>query len=159
MLWAVFVQPLLRERRLGKRSAQADVTPQPLNSQPDREPKSHMRCRAAFATGPAIKRALRARSRGPQMQRTLPPAQTPPTARNPAQRVGEPPLQKEVTAELGNFTPYIIVPGSWSDDDIAFQANNVAAGLVQNNGHNCLGAEVGRGGRFVNGRVTRAAFC
>ncbi|GBF87574.1 NAD-dependent aldehyde dehydrogenase [Raphidocelis subcapitata] len=57
-------------------------------------------------------------------------------------RVGEPPLKKEVTAELGNVTPYIIVPGPWSDDDIAFQANNVAAGLVQNNGHNCLGAEI-----------------
>jgi hypothetical protein len=68
--------------------------------------------------------------------------------------VGEPPLQKEVTAELGNFTPYIIVPGPWSDDDIAFQANNVAAGLVQNNGHNCLGAEVGAAAALWMGAQT-----
>jgi hypothetical protein len=29
------------------------------------------------------------------------------------QRVGEPPLKKHVTAELGNVTPFIIVPGPW----------------------------------------------
>ncbi|KIY93232.1 hypothetical protein MNEG_14731 [Monoraphidium neglectum] len=57
-------------------------------------------------------------------------------------RVGEPKLTKEVTAELGNVTPYIIVPGPWSDDDILYHASNVASGLAQNNGHNCLAAEI-----------------
>lgn len=61
-----------------------------------------------------------------------------------SQRTGEPKCKKEVTAELGNVTPYIIVPGPWSDDDIAYHASNVAAGLVNNNGHNCLAAEVRR---------------
>lgn len=59
-----------------------------------------------------------------------------------APRVGRPPLQKEVSAELGNVTPYLLVPGPWSDDDIAYHAANVAAGLAQNNGHNCLSAEI-----------------
>jgi hypothetical protein len=39
-----------------------------------------------------------------------------PTQPNPPQRVGEPTLGKEVTAELGNVTPYLIVPGPWSDE-------------------------------------------
>lgn len=69
---------------------------------------------------------------------------------NNSQRSGQPPLKKEVTAELGNVTPYVIVPGPWSDSDIAYHAANVAAGLAQNNGHNCLAAEVGR---------TRARAC
>ncbi|KAI8465000.1 MAG: Aldehyde/histidinol dehydrogenase [Monoraphidium minutum] len=59
-----------------------------------------------------------------------------------APRVGEPKLKKEVTAELGNVTPYLIVPGPWSDADLAYHAANVAAALVQNNGHNCLAAEI-----------------
>lgn len=64
------------------------------------------------------------------------------------QRTGQPKCTKEVTAELGNVTPYIIVPGPWSDTDIAYHAANVAAGLANNNGHNCLAAEV----RLVRGR-------
>lgn len=51
-------------------------------------------------------------------------------------------LSKPVTAELGNITPYIIVPGEWSDRDIEYNATNVASGLAQNTGHNCIAAEV-----------------
>lgn len=65
------------------------------------------------------------------------------TKRQPLlQRTGQPKLAKEVTAELGNVTPYVIVPGPWTDADIAYHAANVAAGLANNNGHNCLAAEV-----------------
>lgn len=53
-------------------------------------------------------------------------------------------LSKHVTAELGNITPYIIVPGEWSDRDIEYHATNVASGLAQNTGHNCIAAEVCR---------------
>jgi hypothetical protein len=47
-----------------------------------------------------------------------------------------------VTAELGNVTPYIIVPGPWSQEDLEYHATSVASGLAQNAGHNCIAAEV-----------------
>jgi hypothetical protein len=53
-----------------------------------------------------------------------------------------PVLAKPVTAELGNITPYIIVPGNWSERDIEYHVTNVASGLAQNTGHNCIAAEV-----------------
>ncbi|KAK9814745.1 hypothetical protein WJX72_010772 [[Myrmecia] bisecta] len=52
------------------------------------------------------------------------------------------PTSKEVTGELSCVTPYIITPGNWSESDLAYHAEVVVAGLVQNNGHNCLKAEV-----------------
>lgn len=55
---------------------------------------------------------------------------------------GSPRLSKRVTAELGNVTPYIIVPGPWSRDDMEYHAMNVASGLAQNAGHNCIAAEL-----------------
>lgn len=53
-----------------------------------------------------------------------------------------PPYTKTVSAELGCVTPYIIVPGNWSADEITYHAKTVASGLVMNAGHNCLAAEV-----------------
>jgi hypothetical protein len=58
------------------------------------------------------------------------------------QPVGSPKLSKRVTAELGNVTPYIIVPGPWSREDMEYHATSVASGLAQNAGHNCIAAEV-----------------
>ena len=66
------------------------------------------------------------------------------------QRTGSPLLSKPITAELGNITPFIIVPGEWSEEDIRYQAENVASGLMQNSGHNCIAAEV-RGRRTRRG--------
>jgi hypothetical protein len=60
----------------------------------------------------------------------------------PPQPGAVPVLTKPVTAELGNITPYIIVPGPWSERDIEYHATNVASGLAQNTGHNCISAEV-----------------
>jgi acyl-CoA reductase-like NAD-dependent aldehyde dehydrogenase len=45
---------------------------------------------------------------------------------------------RPVTAELGNVTPLVIVPGDWSDRDLRRQADLVAAALVHNAGYNCL---------------------
>eukprot|EP00879_Flechtneria_rotunda_P002109 GHRR01002290.1.p1 GENE.GHRR01002290.1~~GHRR01002290.1.p1 ORF type:complete len:475 (+),score=123.50 GHRR01002290.1:591-2015(+) len=56
--------------------------------------------------------------------------------------IGPPQLTKPVTAELGNITPYIIVPGPWSKEDMEYHARSVASGLAQNAGHNCIAAEV-----------------
>jgi hypothetical protein len=48
-----------------------------------------------------------------------------------------------VGAELGNVTPYVIVPGEgWTEEDLQRHADSVVSGLVNNCGHNCLAAEV-----------------
>ncbi len=49
-----------------------------------------------------------------------------------------PRVTKPFTAELGNITPIIVVPGPWTDDDIAYQGRNIAAQLTINAGFNCL---------------------
>jgi hypothetical protein len=54
----------------------------------------------------------------------------------------EPVLDKPVTAELGNVSPVIIVPGTWSVADLRYQAEHVATMLVNNAGFNCLSARV-----------------
>ncbi len=55
---------------------------------------------------------------------------------------GRPRLDKEITAELGNVSPVIVVPGSWSAADLAYQAENVATMLANNAGFNCNAARV-----------------
>jgi hypothetical protein len=54
----------------------------------------------------------------------------------------EPALKKPVTAELGNVSPVIIVPGKWSTAELLYQAEHVATMLVNNAGFNCLAARV-----------------
>ena len=49
----------------------------------------------------------------------------------------EPILHKPFTAELGNLTPVIIVPGRWTDAEIGYQADNLATMLTNNAGFNC----------------------
>ncbi len=57
-------------------------------------------------------------------------------------RSGSPLLGKPVTAELGNVTPVIVVPGPWTPADIAHHGDNIASMLVQNAGFNCIAARV-----------------
>ncbi|MBZ0297174.1 MAG: aldehyde dehydrogenase family protein, partial [Anaerolineae bacterium] len=57
-------------------------------------------------------------------------------ARRKAQR--QPLVTKPFSAELGNVTPVIIVPGPWSTHDLEAQARSVAYMLVVNAGFNCL---------------------
>ena len=54
----------------------------------------------------------------------------------------EPLLHKPFSAELGNITPVIVVPGPWSAADIAYQADNVATMLTNNAGFNCTTSRV-----------------
>jgi acyl-CoA reductase-like NAD-dependent aldehyde dehydrogenase len=54
----------------------------------------------------------------------------------------EPLLDKPVTAELGNVSPVIIVPGRWSIAELQYQAEHVATMLVNNAGFNCISARV-----------------
>ncbi|MFH0964346.1 MAG: aldehyde dehydrogenase family protein [Planctomycetota bacterium] len=50
----------------------------------------------------------------------------------------QPILDKPLTAELGNLTPFIILPGNWSSRDLARAAEHLAGALTQNVGFNCL---------------------
>ena len=52
-------------------------------------------------------------------------------------RRDEPILAKPFTAELGNLTPIIVVPGRWSPSDLEYHATNIATMLVNNAGFNC----------------------
>ena len=54
----------------------------------------------------------------------------------------EPALDKPVTAELGNVSPVIVVPGKWSLAELRYQAEHVATMLVNNAGFNCVSARV-----------------
>ena len=54
----------------------------------------------------------------------------------------QPLLDKPVTAELGNVSPVIVVPGKWSIGGLRYQAEHVATMLVNNAGFNCISARV-----------------
>jgi acyl-CoA reductase-like NAD-dependent aldehyde dehydrogenase len=46
-------------------------------------------------------------------------------------------LAKPVTAELGNVTPVLVVPGPYKDRELAFQAESVAGAMAHNASFNC----------------------
>ena len=50
---------------------------------------------------------------------------------------GRPVIQKPVTAELGNVSPVIVVPGAYSEKQLLYQAEDVAAGLTCNASFDC----------------------
>jgi acyl-CoA reductase-like NAD-dependent aldehyde dehydrogenase len=51
---------------------------------------------------------------------------------------GRPRLDKNVTSELGNVSPVIVVPGRWTSAELVYQAHHLATMLVNNAGFNCL---------------------
>lgn len=55
---------------------------------------------------------------------------------------GERLLDKSITAELGNVSPVIVVPGEWSAGDLRFQAEHIATQMKHNDGFNCNAAKV-----------------
>ncbi len=57
-------------------------------------------------------------------------------------RSGEPLLGKPITSELGGVCPVIVVPGPWSETDLRYQAEHVAAMKLHNGGCNCVAAQV-----------------
>jgi acyl-CoA reductase-like NAD-dependent aldehyde dehydrogenase len=54
----------------------------------------------------------------------------------------EPILHKRFTAELGNVSPVIVVPGPWDEGDLEFHAENLATMLTNNAGFNCNAGRV-----------------
>lgn len=57
-------------------------------------------------------------------------------------RRNDPILKKPISSELGNVSPTIVVPGDWSDADIAFQAQNIVTQKMHNGGFNCVASQV-----------------
>ncbi|MEM7314046.1 MAG: NAD-dependent aldehyde dehydrogenase, partial [Planctomycetota bacterium] len=53
-----------------------------------------------------------------------------------------PVLQKPVTSELGNVSPWIVVPGKYSAKELNSQAQHIAASITNNNSFNCLATKV-----------------
>jgi hypothetical protein len=54
----------------------------------------------------------------------------------------EPLLKKEITSELGNVSPVIIVPGPYSAKELDFQAANIAGAVTNNGSFNCNAAKL-----------------
>ncbi len=53
----------------------------------------------------------------------------------------DPLITKPVTAELGCVTPVLVVPGQWSDREVAYQAASVAGMVTHNASFNCTAAK------------------
>lgn len=64
------------------------------------------------------------------------------TERTQRKAAHQPINPKPITAELGCVTPVIVVPGNWSEADLAFQARQVAGMVVHNASFNCAAAKV-----------------
>jgi len=54
----------------------------------------------------------------------------------------QPLLRKPITAELGNVTPIIVVPGPYTDKEIRFQAEQIATAFTMNASFMCCSAKV-----------------
>ncbi len=54
----------------------------------------------------------------------------------------QPLLDKPIASELGGVGPTIVVPGPWSDADIAFQAEHIASQKLHNAGFNCIASQI-----------------
>lgn len=57
-------------------------------------------------------------------------------------RFDRPLLEKPVSAELGNISPWIIVPGQYTKRQLEYQAENVASSVINNAGCNCVATRV-----------------
>jgi acyl-CoA reductase-like NAD-dependent aldehyde dehydrogenase len=53
-----------------------------------------------------------------------------------------PVLRKPISSELGNVSPWIVVPGEYSDKQLDFQAENIATSITNNCSFNCIATKV-----------------
>lgn len=61
-------------------------------------------------------------------------------ARNKA--AGTPRLKKEISSELGCVTPWVVVPGTWTEAELQYQARSLAGAVQQNVSFNCVAPKV-----------------
>ncbi len=54
----------------------------------------------------------------------------------------EPVMTKPFTSELGGVGPTFVVPGPWTDADLAYQAEHLATQKFHNAGFNCIASQV-----------------
>lgn len=54
----------------------------------------------------------------------------------------QPLISVPVTSELGNVTPWVIVPGDYSDSQLRSQAENIVASIVNNASFNCIATKM-----------------
>jgi acyl-CoA reductase-like NAD-dependent aldehyde dehydrogenase len=54
----------------------------------------------------------------------------------------EPLLKKPITAELGNVSPFIVVPGPYSDKELRYQAEDAATSFLMNASFMCCAAKM-----------------
>lgn len=55
---------------------------------------------------------------------------------------GTPQLAKPISSELGNVTPWIVLPAEYTSKQLQFQAENVAAMIVNNASFNCIATKM-----------------
>ncbi len=65
-----------------------------------------------------------------------------PQQRAQRQRDNNPLVTKAITSELGNVTPWVIVPGKYSRRQLRSQAEHVAASIVNNASFNCIATKM-----------------
>ena len=65
-----------------------------------------------------------------------------PVERIVRQRENRPLVSKSITSELGNVTPWIIVPGRYSRRELRAQAEHVVASIANNASFNCLATKM-----------------
>lgn len=66
----------------------------------------------------------------------------PPEGRAERKASGQRVNERPITAELGNVTPIVIVPGAWSARELEYQAWNVAGMVTNNASFNCVAGKV-----------------
>lgn len=54
----------------------------------------------------------------------------------------DPVNHRPVSAELANLSPFIVVPGPWTDAELRYQARHIATSLTNNAGFNCNATRV-----------------
>lgn len=54
----------------------------------------------------------------------------------------QPLLDKEISSELGNVSPVLVVPGPYSEKELAFQAENIGGQMTNNASFNCNAAKM-----------------
>jgi acyl-CoA reductase-like NAD-dependent aldehyde dehydrogenase len=60
----------------------------------------------------------------------------------PADAHAKPALGKSITCELGNVTPWFVLPGRYSRAALSFQADQIAASIANNTSFNCIATKV-----------------